>query len=319
MYRPALILSVAFLWGSIGCGNKHVSDGALATQIKAKLYSDAATKPAAITVGVKDGVVTLGGDVPTADVELAAMKMANGTAGVKRVDDQMKVNAAVAENSPAPSASAQPESTPTPQSAPGPAAASESQAPPPSNPAPVANPAPAPVAPAPVRFTIPAGEHVTVRTIETIDSSHNVAGQVFRATLYSPLVSHRTVVVPAGARVSILLANSQSAGRFKGHSSLEVRLSSLEYHGRRYRIDSSIYEETGKGRGAQTAKRTGIGAVAGAIIGGIAGGGKGAAIGAGAGAGAGAGVQLFTHGQKVRIPSETLLTFRLRAPLRIEK
>ena len=52
-------------------------------------------------------------------------------------------------------------------------------------------------------------------------------------------------------------------------------------------------------------------AAVGAIIGAIAGGGKGAAIGAGAGAAAGAGAEIVTAGQRVRIPSETRLTFVL--------
>jgi hypothetical protein len=61
----------------------------------------------------------------------------------------------------------------------------------------------------------------------------------------------------------------------------------------------------------------GGGAVLGAIIGGIAGGGKGAAIGAGAGSAAGAGVQVLTRGQQVKVPSETLLEFRLQQPVTI--
>jgi len=57
--------------------------------------------------------------------------------------------------------------------------------------------------------------------------------------------------------------------------------------------------------------------VLGAIIGGIAGGGKGAAIGAGAGAGAGTVVQAVTHGQQVKIPSETRLDFTLHDPVNV--
>jgi len=57
--------------------------------------------------------------------------------------------------------------------------------------------------------------------------------------------------------------------------------------------------------------------VLGAIIGAIAGGGKGAAIGTIAGAGAGGAVQVLTHGQQIRIPSETTLDFRLEAPLTV--
>jgi hypothetical protein len=117
----------------------------------------------------------------------------------------------------------------------------------------------------------------------------------------------------------VVLTRANNAGRIKGRSELEIQLSRLEYRGRSYPLASSLYEEQGKGRGSQTAKRTGIGAVAGAVIGAIAGGGKGAAIGSVVGGGGAAGYQLFTHGQKVKIPSETVITFRLTAPVRIEK
>ena len=170
----------------------------------------------------------------------------------------------------------------------------------------------------PVRVTIPAGEHVAVRTIDSIDSSRNVEGQEFRASLYSPLVSHGRVVVPAGTNVSVVLTRQADAGRVRGRSGLEVRLSRLEYRGRSYRLVSTLYEEQGSSRGKQTAKRTGIGAAAGAVIGAIAGGGKGAAIGTAVGGGGAAGYQLFTRGEKVKIPSESIITFRLQAPVTIE-
>jgi len=153
--------------------------------------------------------------------------------------------------------------------------------------------------------------------IDSIDSAHNTAGQLFRATLSAPITSHREVIIPAGTPVSILLANASSAGRIHGRSLLEIRLTRIEYHGHSYPVDSSIYEESGEARGNQTAVRTGIGAAAGAIIGAIAGGGKGAAIGSAAGGGAGFGVNALTHGEQVRIPSESVLTFRLRRHLTI--
>ena len=155
--------------------------------------------------------------------------------------------------------------------------------------------------------------------IDAIDSDTNEAGQVFKASLVSPLTAKGRVVVPAGATVLVLLARQADAGRIKGRSALEIRLSRLEYHGRSYPLASTLYEEQGKSRGTQTAKRTGIGAAAGAVIGAIAGGGKGAAIGSAVGGGGAAGYQLFTRGQKVKIPSETIVTFRLTAPVTIER
>jgi hypothetical protein len=154
--------------------------------------------------------------------------------------------------------------------------------------------------------------------IDAIDSAHDTTGQFFRATLVSPLRAHGRVVVPAGVPASVLLANARRAGRIKGHAELEVRLARIEYHGRSYPVDSSVYEEQGNARGKQTAERTGIGAAAGAIIGAIAGGGKGAAIGSAAGGGAGFGVNAFTHGHQVKISSESILTFTLRRRLTIQ-
>ena len=55
----------------------------------------------------------------------------------------------------------------------------------------------------------------------------------------------------------------------------------------------------------------------GGIIGAIAGGGEGAAIGAASGAAVGAGTQMATRGKAVRVPAESVSTFRLERPVRI--
>ncbi len=289
-----VFIAVALGCLATGCANRPPSDQSLTTDIQSKLYADATTKPAGITVTAKDGVVTLSGDVPSSDVELQAMKIANGTAGVRSVTDQMKVNAAAA--TPAP----EPVPTPPPAQAPAPAPGQE----------PMVNPEPRPK---PV--SIPAGSRVSVRTIDAIDSSAATPGQVFGASLDAPLVAGDRVVIPAGAPCSIALVQSKQAGHIKGQSELEVRLASIDYHGRPVQVDSTSVTEAGKARGKQTAVRTGVGAAAGAIIGGLAGGGKGAAIGSAAGGGAGFGFNAFTHGPKVKIPSETVLTFQLQSPL----
>lgn len=315
--RTALVTTVLLGCISAGCGKKNASDQALVTEIQAKLYNDAVTKTASVKVAADNGTITLSGDVPSSEVELEAMKIANATSGINSVNDQMKVNPTLVASLPGGSnpAPVPPNSStqPNPQIAPGPA---------PEPPPPIVQQAREPSTPAPppvpASVTIPAGERVSVRMIDSISSARNTTGQVFRASLYGPLTSHGRVIVRAGAPVSVLLTNAKGAGRIKGSSDLEVRLSSLEYRGRRYELESSVYDEVGKGRGKNTAVRTGIGAAAGAIIGAIAGGGKGAAIGSAAGGGAGFGTAVFTHGQQVTIPSETVLTFRLEAPLTIQ-
>ena len=60
------------------------------------------------------------------------------------------------------------------------------------------------------------------------------------------------------------------------------------------------------------------GAILGTILGAVAGGGKGAAIGAVAGAGAGAAAGLSTRGKELNVPVESLVTFRLEQPIRID-
>ena len=113
------------------------------------------------------------------------------------------------------------------------------------------------------------------------------------------------------------LAEAKEAGHLSGSSELQLELTRMVISGQDYPVVSSDYTLKGKGRGANTAEKVGGGAVLGAIIGGIAGGGKGAAIGAGAGSAAGAGVQVLTRGQQVKVPSETLLEFRLQQPVTV--
>jgi hypothetical protein len=120
------------------------------------------------------------------------------------------------------------------------------------------------------------------------------------------------LVARKGTDVYGRLASADEGGKFSGKSELQLELTRLVLEGRDYPLVSSDYNLQGKSRGADSAKKVGGGAALGAIIGGIAGGGKGAAIGAAAGGGAGAGVQILTKGQQVKVPSETLLEFRLQ-------
>jgi len=162
--------------------------------------------------------------------------------------------------------------------------------------------------------TIPAGETLLVRMIDGVDSSKNHVGDVFHATLETDLNINNVLVAHKGADVYGRLANSQEAGHISGSSELQLELTRLVIDGKDYPVVSSDYTLKGKGRGKNTAEKVGGGAALGAIIGAIAGGGKGAAIGAGVGAGAGGAVQVLTRGQQVKVPSETLLEFRLQQP-----
>src|SRR5580692_10490319 len=324
-----------------GCGSMgKPSDDAVTTSIKAKLYSEPLLKSASVDVIAKDGIVTLSGQVPDDAARLAAEHIAATTPGVKTVVDQTTMAsppATTAENlaPPAPprppARPARPARTPKKPAPPAPAAApaptpapAQDAAP---NPGPLHDPAPEkpsapappppPPPPQPITVTIPEGTIVTVRTIDSIDSKVNSTGQTFRASLDAPIVVGDRVVVPRGLNVNLKLVDASSAGKFKGRSELTVSLDNFTYQGRTYQVASSDVQEKGGSRGKRSAEVIGGGAVLGAIIGGLAGGGKGAAIGAGAGAGTGAVVQAVTHGQQVKIPSETRLDFTLHDPVNV--
>jgi hypothetical protein len=161
---------------------------------------------------------------------------------------------------------------------------------------------------------LPAGQPIMIRMIDGVDSSKNHVGDIFHASLETDLNVNGVLVARKGSDVYGRLAAADQGGKFSGKSELQLELTRMIIDGREYPLVSSDYNLQGKGRGGDTAKKVGGGAVLGAIIGGIAGGGKGAAIGAAAGGGAGAGVQVLTKGQQVKVPSETLLEFRLQQP-----
>jgi hypothetical protein len=184
-------------------------------------------------------------------------------------------------------------------------------------PPPALVPAPAPTqarATNATSITVPAGTDLLVRMIDSIDSDKNNVGDRFRASLEQDFVVDGVVIATKGTDVYGRLSEAKDAGHFQGKSQLKLELTDILIRNRLQPIMTGDYEVSGSSRGADTAKKVGIGAVAGTVIGAIAGGGKGAAIGAGVGAGAGGAVQVITKGEQVHVPSETLLNFRIEQP-----
>jgi hypothetical protein len=171
-------------------------------------------------------------------------------------------------------------------------------------------------------FTLPAGALIPVRSEETIDAAVAAQGQTYAAEVTRDIAdADGAVVIPRGSNAQIIIRSATRGGRIKGASDLVLDLDSVSVEGRRYTLDTQDVIRKGRdgvGKNRRTATFTGGGAAIGAIIGAIAGGGKGAAIGAASGAGAGAGTQIVTKGGAIRIPAETILTFRLDSPLQID-
>lgn len=170
----------------------------------------------------------------------------------------------------------------------------------------------------PPTITVPAGTVIQVRTNEWLSSDRNLPGDGFNATLDQPIIVDGWVVARRGQSVLGRVTVVQKAkGSNHNTSQLGVQLSELTFvDGQLLPIQTQLAQSaTTPDRGQQVgtvATTTG----AGAIIGAIAGGGPGAAVGAGVGAIAGLGI-VSTHGKPTVIPPESMLTFRLEAPLSI--
>jgi hypothetical protein len=154
-------------------------------------------------------------------------------------------------------------------------------------------------------YSIPAGSVIRLRMIDSVNSDKTDVGDTYRASLESPIVVDNRTLAPRGSDATVRIARVEEGGLVRGNEEVALVLNDLTINGRQYRVDSQDTAVTGDSQTKENAKVIGGGAVLGAIIGAIAGGGKGAAIGAG-------------RGQKIEIPSETLLEFRLAQPLYID-
>jgi BON domain-containing protein len=347
LFVSSFLLAAILILGS-GCAKK-ADDAKISSDIQTKFSQDSGLSTKQLSVQSANGVVTLSGNVDNDAQREAASRQAASTPGVKEVVNNLQVGSAptlassTATHVRAAASTASPtdkgkssagkksrkshasddsgsnsadesnndQATAGNQSAPEPA--SQMAAPPLNNTA----TAPPPPPPAPKKLIIDQGTQITVRLIDPIDSEKNQTGDTFHATLNAPLTSDGEQAVPAGVELTGHLVEVKSAGKFAGQSLVAMQLDSLSSGGKTYNLQTDQYKKEGSSRGKNTAEKVGGGAVIGTIIGAIAGGGKGAAIGAAAGAGVGGGVQAATKGQQIKLPSETVLSFTLQAPLTV--
>ena len=166
--------------------------------------------------------------------------------------------------------------------------------------------------------TIGEGTPIHIRTETTLSTKSAKTGDTFTATLAEPIVVDGQEVAPRGSRVEGRVVNSDPGGRVKGLATISVRLTRLHAGGGDVAINTSVLARRANTTKRKDAAEVGIGAGIGAAIGAIAGGGKGAAIGAASGGAAGGGVALATHGEPASIGAESVLTFKLTAPVTVE-
>jgi hypothetical protein len=161
------------------------------------------------------------------------------------------------------------------------------------------------------------GTSIPVRTTQAIDSTVQ-DGLVYTGVVDEDVRDREgRVALPKGATAELVVRRSSS-------DELVLDLDSVTVNGQRYAVDATRHpvakggidvKNSGIGNNEETLKHVGGGALLGTIIGAVVGGGKGAAVGAAAGAAVGAGTQILTHGRRVNVPAESLLTYRLQSGL----
>jgi hypothetical protein len=168
----------------------------------------------------------------------------------------------------------------------------------------------------PASLTLAAGTVIQVRTNEWLASDRNLPGDGFNATLEQPIVVDGWVVARRGQTVLGRVTVVEKAKSSNHNTSqLGVQLSELTFaDGQLLPIQTQLSQSATSPDRSQQVATVGASTAAGAVIGAIADGRMGTAIGAGVGAIAGLGI-VTTHGRPTVIPPETLLTFRLEAPV----
>jgi hypothetical protein len=270
-----IVLLTVLMGLSIAC-SKRSSDDTIAKDIQDKVAADPDTKDSQVNVSAKDGKVTLTGNVKTPAAQQKVEQIAKDEPGQTGIDDQTSVQPDLA---------------------------------------PAAAQAPAMEKPKPQPIVVPTGTALTVRVGQALGSKISQSGQTFIATLAQPVSVEGRTAIPAGSTVSGTVVTAKEKGKFKGEGELALALTSITVKGHTHTIQTSVLDNTTKGKGKRTAYTTGGGAAGGALIGGLAGGGKGAGIGALVGAGAGLVGGAMTGNKQIEIPAESALTFRLSAPL----
>ncbi|HUZ05058.1 MAG TPA: BON domain-containing protein [Acidobacteriaceae bacterium] len=164
-------------------------------------------------------------------------------------------------------------------------------------------------------MTIAQGTPLHVQVLQTLDSHHTKPGDDFRGVLAQNIVVNGVIAVPGGASIEGTVIDARPPGHLKGSPKLALQLSNVNVGSASYVLTTQAWARQGPGKGGQTAGAVAGGAAFGAIAGAIVGGGPVALLGAAIGGLGGAGLSALTPGAHILVPAESVLTFRLTAPL----
>lgn len=153
-------------------------------------------------------------------------------------------------------------------------------------------------------LVVPGGTLMLVRMQTGVSSSSRV-GTRFTCLLEGDLYAGSQLVAPSGTLIYGQVTKARRAGRLVGRPELELILSEMNLEGKVVPIMTTSFSEVG----ASSFKKTARGAITGAVIGEIA------DDDAEAGAMIGSGVTALRKGDRIVVPPNTILEFRLSQPL----
>lgn len=293
------------------------SDQDIANDIQNKINGESALTGQNIQVSVNGGTATLNGNVNNDAARALVAADSGAVDGVRTVINNLTVAPPRVAKAPPP---------PKPERRKHPKPAQDAMNQPPATPPPLPAqeavrtvPAAPPKPPAPVARTVcvDTGTSLPIRLTDALDSATTQTGQVIHGTLAADIIADNMVAIPRGTSVTGRVVDAKDATHFSGSSLLSIELTQVDLKGGSVPVSTSAFSQQGKGRGKNTAMKAGGGAALGAVIGALAGGGKGAAIGAASGGALGTGVNAVTRGEQVKIPAETLINFKLQAPISV--
>lgn len=168
-------------------------------------------------------------------------------------------------------------------------------------------------------FTLPAGTVIQASLLENLTTKDTATGHEFTLQVTSPVVIDDVSVIPAGSRLTGVVAESRRSGRVKGRAYMALAFDSIHVSAGDYKIAAKPVAREAPGTKKRDAAIIGGGAGIGAAVGAIAGGGKGAAIGAAIGGGSGTGIVLATRGKETGFAQGEVIKATLTEPLTVRQ
>jgi len=299
LVHAALALVVSSIVLTSATAQQTPTDAKVLHDVSAVLENEKAFRGLVIVPKVSHGMVTLTGTVSSeGDKVLASMEVGQVN-GVKTVLNNLEVTSSSASAGHLP-ALANPSGAQTQQLTP------------------AAHPQDGSVTKKTV--TIPVNTYIEVRLSDAITTKTAKADDQFHGTVTAPVYADGAIAIPSGTPILGRVVSAKPPGHFVSAAELALELTTIrlpqpQNQPQDVAILTEYLSSNGKGRGTNTAAKTGGGAAAGAIIDALAGGGTGAAIGAASGGALGLGANAITSGGQIELKPETLLRFQTAAPL----